>query len=1056
MERRDPRSGIISIIFLIIFLMSSISMFNLPPIFLVAILLIVIIAFLYYTNYKKRGIKISTEPRKLPTMFQRSPFQPKIDFKIGKWVLLIIVPIVILGIILFENWWLNVNILQYLYLNKANGVDWWNLTFLDNYYFYACIAIGLLIALSDPRVVIEKDTSGKRTFFIHSKLWGGLYKLRDQIYNLMGQLPDNVRGQFPASMGMGEPSHGDKISIKRGLLWRVIEFLGGTLVVGPIFAKELAFKYLLIAKWVETQQSSWLELVNRSLSVLYTRLFTSEMPTGTWLIENSIVLEFLIFFKIPLLIFGGIWAVRLVVSFILELQEGRISKVLRAVTLIGVIILLPLLINVPTQIFDITTPFYIRSLVIGTIALVVLSIFLSLKDVWVQYTINRIFQQRIILIIMAVILSGGLLYGPAVVAIQYAPSMQGNWIDWVWQPTYLPTIEYTRWSTGLNQIKEGQMNSVMDTGENIEILSKVRVFNDVAAKLRLKPYIGETWMDLREADIVWSNGREYWITPLTITLPSGGEEAWRASRMLVTHSERVLAIDASTGEIIPIQSVFNLTEPVSMYYGEGGLFASSDMVYIGIPEFTERHLTDYEGSITYDGAFDYVLTGFERLWFFSGIYGQEQLRWDFGSGSWGDINMLYLRDIDERLSNILLPGMTIDEDPYIVSDGENLYWSLYIYVERDMPTEYLDYPNHNARFWRVFATVLINTYDGNIQGYFIGQDEKNYVLDFYRSMYPQWNNSIPEWLKTQLRYPEYLFEKQIDSYNIYHVDDPLYWQEKSKFYELTTGAAGQSIEDVRYIVFSLNKTISWTSVRLVERLQSPGKNLAGVYVALNGKDLGEVFLLRGEDVTVIGPQVALDTINNFGSTKALLTLNPNWVHGNIIMYVINNTPYYYIPYYAEATGTLSPAMMVTVDALSQKVGYYVITNPQDASEVGSAATASYSDLVGVQVELTAEIRRQTVIDEFDEKGQERGYSVETPERINPDVERAPETVTYRTDADWPQTQSKIVSFIDEWVTPNNIKTIFRRENKEAGTIDFSVLINRMGIIELHTLRINYT
>jgi hypothetical protein len=373
-----------------------------------------------------------------------------------------------------------------------------------------------------------------------------------------------------------------------------------------------------------------------------------------------------------------------------------------------------------------------------------------------------------------------------------------------------------------------------------------------------------------------------------------------------------------------------------------------------------------------------------------------------------------------------------------------------------MPTEYLDYPTNRDKFWRVFATVLINTYDGTIQGYFTGQDETNYVLDFYRSMYPQWNNSIPEWLETQLRYPEYLFEKQIDSYNIYHVADPLYWQEQSKFYELTTGAAGEPIEDVRYVAFSLNKTISWTSVRLVEKLQSPGKNLAGVYLALNGERLGEVFLLRGEDVAVIGPQVALDTINNFGSTKALLTLNPNWVHGNILMYVINNTPYYYIPFYAQATGTLSPAMVVTVDALSQKVGYYVITNPQDASEVGSAASEAYSDLVGVQVELTAEIRRQSVIDEFDAKGQEKEFSVEIPERINPDVEFAPINSTYLTDADWPQTQSQIASFIDEWVTPYGIKTLFLRENKEAGTIDFCVLINQLGIIELHCLRITYT
>ena len=170
MERRDPRSAIISIIFFIIFLMSSITMFDIPPIFLVVILIVVIIVYFYYTTYQKKRIE-TPKAREFSPVFQRSPFQPKFNFKIGRWILLIIVPIIILGFVLFENWRLTTNILNFLYLNKANGIDWWNLTFLDNYYFYACIAIGLLIAFSDPRIVLDKNASGNRTIFIHSKIW---------------------------------------------------------------------------------------------------------------------------------------------------------------------------------------------------------------------------------------------------------------------------------------------------------------------------------------------------------------------------------------------------------------------------------------------------------------------------------------------------------------------------------------------------------------------------------------------------------------------------------------------------------------------------------------------------------------------------------------------------------------------------------------------------------------------------------------------------------------------------------------------------------------------
>ncbi len=65
--------------------------------------------------------------------------------------------------------------------------------------------------------------------------------------------------------------------------------------------------------------------------------------------------------------------------------------------------------------------------------------------------------------------------------------------------------------------------------------------------------------------------------------------------MIVTHSERILALDAASGEIVSGQTVFNLSAPASLYYGEGGLFASSDIVYVDIPGFLENHLPDYTG-----------------------------------------------------------------------------------------------------------------------------------------------------------------------------------------------------------------------------------------------------------------------------------------------------------------------------------------------------------------------------------------------------------------------------------------------------------------------------
>ncbi len=968
--------------------------------------------------------------------------------RIGKWVIMPIAIIGVVAFILFQNWWLNISILRSIYDLKA-GLDWWSIQFLNNNYFYACLGIGLLIALSDPRVSITRDVDGERRIYLHSKFLSALRV----VFRVLRSQVNRFTMEDIFALKMEGLAIDDKVSLKQGLAWKLIQFLIGVFLIGPPLAQGLALQHLIIAKWVETQQISWMGLIQRTASILWTRLFTSEMPTGAWLIANSPALEFLAWLRTPVTIFCVIWGLRFGVSLVFGFLKGNVAKILRSIVLIGLAALTPFILRVPTQVFDITTPFYVRSMVIAELSLITLAIFFSLRESWVQRAVSYIFRRKIILTAIALIVSISLLSGPVVVAFQYAPAMEGNWKSWIWTPQVEPTVEYTQWATGLGGIVEDDLAVAMNTGENLEILGKIRVFNDDAAKLRLKPNIGVNWMDIKYIDVVWSSDREYWVSALTPVLPSigGGEDVWRSERMIITHSERVLAIDAGNGEILSGQSVFNLTGPISIYYGEGGLFESSDMVYIGIPGFPENHLPEYTGPPTYVGEPDYVLEGFNRLWFFSGIYGKEDLRWDFGRGDYGDVRMLYLRDVRERLSQILLPDMMVDDDPYLVSDGENLYYALYVYIDRKMPTDYLDYPSHKYAFLRNLAVVLIDTYDGSMQGYLMESDEENYVTEFYQGMYPQWNQPTPPWLQPQLRYPEFLFERQIESYNTYHVSDPDVWLGKTDFFELTTDAQGVPIEDVRYVVFYLNETNYWASVRLVQKYKSPALNLAATYVALNGEDFGRTILLRGGPKAVIGPQTALDAVNNYSPTKSLLTLHPNWVPGNTLMYVINGTIYYFIPYYAQTETTLSPAMMACVDALSQKVGYYIIDNPQDASEVEVGSEMAYFDLAGLRVELGAEERKNSVLDKFEELN----YTITIPQQLTPHVAFLEGSVSYLDEEDWPQTQSIITSFAETWAEPNNL---LMWETVEAGSrlLNFGVLVSSEGVVELHYIAVTYT
>jgi len=1036
------------------------SAFDLPPIVAIGGIVVVVAIIVVFSSKRMRYRLPSEEPsdefpergprapRRPPTPSEQGkpifPMQPKL----GRWVIIPIALAAVVAILAFENWWLGVTIFTSIYLRKA-ATDWWSITYLNNTYFYGLIVVGLLVALSDPRVIVEKGPDGKRRYYLHSKFWGLFKAIRSQVFELQSFSP------FPAAL-TEEPSN-DRISLRRGILWRLAEFAGGLLVIAPTFMKGWALQFLLISEWAASQEISWFELLRRAGAVLYARLFAAEIPTGPWLIENSPIFEFLTWLRTPLIIVGAVWGVRLFISFVLELRTGNVIRAFRSLVIIAILILTPILIVTPTQAIDVATPYYLRTMLFGEIILVVLASFLTLRGYRVQAALRGLFRQKIVLTAVVLLVSASLLYGPVVVAVQITPAMEGHWQEYLWTPKYLPNVEYTRWATGLEPITEDNINTAMNTGENIEILRSVRTLNREASVLRMKPSIGVNWMDLTDPDIVNIRGDEYWISALKIVQPPGADP-WRSQRLLITHSERVLAIDASDGtvHVNGAEAVFNDTGSPALYYGEGGLFADSDMVYIGIPGFAETHLPDFTGPAMFTGEPDYVLTGFDRLWFFSGLSGREQLRWDFGRGDYGDIKMLYMRDISERLEPILLSDMVLDSDPYLVSDGTNLYYSIYVYIERDMPTEYLDFPSHRLKFWRIFATVLVNTYDGRMTGYLLNTGDSDYVLDFYRGMYPQWNKPVPDWLTPQLRYPEFLFNKQISAYNTYHVSDPDKWQKNTDFFQLTTNAAGQVIEEVRYVTFSLNRRTVWAGVRQVEGFQAPGKNLAGIYVALNGEDFGKISFLRAGNVAVIGPQTALDTLNNYGPTKFQLTThtNPPWVAGNILMYVVNGSAYYFIPYYAQSTTTLSPAMMVVVNALSQKVGYYVISNPQDGTEVAGSIGKAYTDLVGATVSSPAEVRKANVLDEF----KSLNYGLRTPQQLNPNAAFVVGSVDYLSDDDLTAVKALIDSFSESYVKPNGLQTVLSWETIDGGRriLNFGVLANEGGVVYLYYIAVTYS
>ena len=142
------------------------------------------------------------------------------------------------------------------------------------------------------------------------------------------------------------------------------------------------------------------------------------------------------------------------------------------------------------------------------------------------------------------------------------------------------------------------------------------------------------------------------------------------------------------------------------------------------------------------------------------------------------------RNIIERAKTVL-PNLLYDENPYTVVDEGQIYWVLDGYtVSNKYP--YSTYTNivyegskQNINYIRNSVKVIINAYSGEMTFYIT--DRNDPIIMAYLKLYPTifsdyTGKQIPETIKSQFRYPEFLYEVQSKMLKVYHnvKEDVLY------------------------------------------------------------------------------------------------------------------------------------------------------------------------------------------------------------------------------------------------------------------------------------------
>ncbi|MBO3840992.1 MAG: hypothetical protein FGF48_01035 [Candidatus Brockarchaeota archaeon] len=610
----------------------------------------------------------------------------------------------------------------------------------------------------------------------------------------------------------------------------------------------------------------------------------------------------------------------------------------------------------PSLTYDVTSPIFRLALTISVI-LVILQILLE------TVPFKKPAMVKNILLVLAVVIA---ILGYALPQAYYRTlgGWDANKVSYEFNSRIKPHIELVKLLNGLNEVSETtqSLGSLSD-------LEKVRLTNHDFISSRTRYELsrrGIPWITGSEPSMIYfKDGRLYWVV-FTAPVMVEATDVETAESFIYTHSEVILAFDATTGRTVSLSQALGMINAPPVYYGLGGLFREREIVFVNTGKWREA------GTVNYTGSPDYVFSGWVRAAYFL-LKG----RLDIASGGYGDtLNALITRDAYERVSAIKAPLLVFETDPrtgvpapYPVVDPDgNLYLAFSTFVEKPVYTEYAATEKYGVEnggcLRRLFSIILVNVADGSIQGYMfeesLGSD--NYVVNALKSLYPSWVRPIPSWLKPQLRYIKNLMWSIIDIYNTYRISSSDYdsWYRSTGMLDYPRDSSGniysQSVFDIRYV--SLEGR--YVALCIVENYQqNPGAsvNIVGAYVFTPYSKEFILFQNRVPRLSAI-----MDSILHHPTVQQILTLHQtrgvSWVEGNLMVQLVNNTPVFILPFYSISAQVAYVTMVVVYNPQISRIGIYQVANVDDWVEVSRSTLVAYVSTLPVNITVKPDYLQQ--------------------------------------------------------------------------------------------------
>jgi hypothetical protein len=548
----------------------------------------------------------------------------------------------------------------------------------------------------------------------------------------------------------------------------------------------------------------------------------------------------------------------------------------------------------------------------------------------------------------------------------------------------LRNMEFTREGFGLNNIEktfyeaEGDIDSSLIT-ENLSTIQNIRLWDyrpltDVYKQIQLiRPYY-----DFKDADVdryyIDGEYRQVLLAAREVAPEKLDDSAqtWVNRKLYYTHGIGLAMspVTEFTGEGRP--EFFSKDIPANGEIPVGSPDASKtpDIVVSNPRIYYGENTTDYVLVNTNTDELDYQ-TG-------EGVLAKTNYQGDGGVNlgsfvrkliyAWemGDINILisselntdsriqYRRQIQDRISSVA-PFLTLDKDPYIVADQEQLFWVQDAYTtSSNMPYSNPIYDadsKSSYNYIRNSIKIVVNAFSGDIDFYL--WDPTDPIAVTYSRIFPDMfidSSEMPDSLKQHMRFPQGLFSVQASKYIKYHMEEPELFYGNEDLWALPQEKFGQSetlqLVEPYYVIMKLPGETSEEFVLLMPYTPNDRPNMVGWLAARSdGDNYGKLAAYNfPKDKQVDGPEQVDARIDNDQEISAWFTLRcsegSTCIRGNLLVIPIGDSILYAEPIYIQAEGVSFPELKKVVLATKDNV------------VMGDSLEDALTKLTGVETVLT--------------------------------------------------------------------------------------------------------